>query len=56
MKVKFTEDDIDALETAYYDNEGYVISDYTHTSSNEAMETIRQLWQRMIQRQAKELG
>lgn len=56
MKVKFTQADLDAIETAYYDNEGTVPWNTLHTPIEKDYEILQKLWLRMAKRINKEVS
>ena len=47
MKVKFTQEDLDAIETAYWDNEGYMPCKVDHVPKQKEYQILQQLWLRM---------
>lgn len=59
MKIKFTQEEMDAIEVAYYDNEGAVPCDFSHTSQKKDYQILQQLWLKMAEKigekKAKEL-
>lgn len=59
MKIKFTQEEMDAIEVAYYDNEGVVPRVVAHTSEEKAYQILQQLWLKMAEKvgakKAKEL-
>ena len=56
MKVKFTQEDLDAIETAYYDNEGTLPYNVSHTPIEKDYEILQKLWLRMAERINKEVS
>lgn len=54
MKIKFTEEDMEAIETAYFENEGYLPCLTTHLSKEAAYRQLQQLWLRMARRVERE--
>ena len=50
MKVKFTQEDLDAIEVAYLDNEGYVPCLVTHIPEQKEYQVLQQLWLRMAKK------
>lgn len=56
MKVKFTQEDLDAIETAYYDNEGTLPCNVSHTPIEKDYEILQKLWLRMAKRINKEVS
>lgn len=52
MKVKFTQEEFDAVETAYFDNEGYRPCNVNHTPEQKEYQILQQLWLKM----AEEIG
>lgn len=50
MKINFTQDEMDAIEVAYYDNEGTVPCDLSHTSQEKAYQILQQLWFKMAEK------
>ena len=59
MKIKFTQEEMDAIEVAYYDNEGAVPYDVSHTPEQKEYKILQQLWLKMAEKigekKAKEL-
>ena len=47
MKVKFTQEDLDAIETAYFDNEGYLPCNVKHVPEQKEYQVLQQLWLKM---------
>ena len=47
MKVKFTQEDLDAIEYAYFDNEGYMPCKVDHIPKLKEYQVLQQLWLRM---------
>lgn len=47
MKVKFTQKDLDAIEIAYFDNEGYMPCMVAHIPEQKEYQILQQLWLRM---------
>lgn len=43
MKVKFTQADLDAIETAYYDNEGTIPCNVSHIPKEKDYQILQQL-------------
>ena len=56
MKVKFTQEDLDAIEVAYYDNEGTIPSNVSHVSKEKDYQILQRLWLRMADRINKEVS
>ena len=56
MKVKFTQEDLDAIETAYYDNEGTLPCNVSYTSKEKDYQILQKLWLRMADRINKEVS
>lgn len=56
MKVKFTQEDLDAIETVYYDNEGTIPCNVSHVSEEKDYQILQQLWLRMADRINKEVS
>lgn len=56
MKVKFTQEDLDAIETVYYDNEGTLPCNVSHIPLEEDYQTLQKLWLRMAERINKEIS
>ena len=56
MKVKFTQEDLDAIETAYYDNEGTIPCNVSHIPSEKDYQILQKLWLRMAERMNKEVS
>lgn len=44
MKVKFTQEEFDAIETAYFDNEGYLPYNVAHIPKQKEYQVLQQLW------------
>lgn len=59
MKIKFTQEEMDAIEVAYYDNEGFTPRDFSHTPEQKEYRILQQLWLKMAEKigekKAKEL-
>lgn len=59
MKIKFTEEEMDAIEVAYCDNEGYLPCNVNHTPEQKEYQILQQLWLKMAEkvgeRKAKEI-
>lgn len=47
MKVKFTEEELDAIETAYFDNEGHIPCNIAHVPEQKEYQILQQLWLKM---------
>jgi len=47
MKIKFTVEDLDAIETAYFDNEGYLPCNVSHIPEQKEYQILQKLWLRM---------
>ena len=56
MKVKFTQEDLDAIETAYYDNEGTIPCNTSYTPKEKDYQILQKLWLRMAERIEKEVS
>ena len=56
MKVKFTQADLDAIETAYYDNEGTIPCNTSHVPKEKDYQILQQLWIRMADSINKEVS
>lgn len=54
MKVKFTLNDMDAVELAYWNNEGYMPSKTEHVPKEREYQILQELWLRMAKRLEKE--
>lgn len=52
MKIKFTQEEMDAIETAFYDHEGIVPYNIFYTPEQKEYKILQQLWQKM----AKKIG
>ena len=50
MKIKFTQEEMNAIEAAYYDNEGTIPCDVSHTSQEKAYQILQQLWLKMAEK------
>lgn len=59
MKIKFTQEEMDAIEVAYYDKEGFLPCDVSHTPEQKEYKILQQLWLKMAEKigekKAKEL-
>lgn len=59
MKIKFTQEEMDAIEVAYYDHEGIVPCNVSHTPQEKEYQILQQLWLKMAEKigekKAKEL-
>ena len=47
MKVKFTQEELDAIEVAYFDNEGYQPCNLKHIPRQKEYQILQQLWLKM---------
>jgi len=47
MKIKFTQEEMDAIEVAYYDHEGIVPCNISHTPKEKEYRMLQQLWLKM---------
>lgn len=47
MKIKFTVEDLDAIETAYFDNEGYLPCNIFHVPEQKEYQILQKLWLKM---------
>jgi hypothetical protein len=47
MKIKFTVEDLDAIETAYFDNEGYLPCNVSHVPKKKEYQILQKLWLKM---------
>ena len=47
MKVKFTEEELNAVEVAYFDNEGYLPCMVAHVPEQKEYQVLQQLWLKM---------
>ena len=56
MKIKFTQEDLDAIETAYYDNEGTIPCNVSYTPKEKDYQILQKLWLRMADRMNKEVS
>ena len=54
MKVKFTLQDMDAIEAAYWNNEGYMPCKIDHVPQEAEYRVLQELWLRMAKRLKKE--
>ena len=54
MEISFTQEDLDAIEVAYYDNEGYRPCDVDHISEQKENQTLQRLWLTMEHESKKE--
>lgn len=48
MKIKFTLEDLDAIEVAYVDNEGYLPCNISHIPEQKEYQVLQKLWLRMV--------
>lgn len=59
MKIKFTQEEMDAIEVAYVDNEGVIPCDISHTPEQREYQILQQVWLKMAEKigekKAKEL-
>ena len=47
MKITFTPEEMDAIETAYYDSEGYLPCDISHIPNQKEYQILQKLWIKM---------
>ena len=47
MKISFTLEDLDAIETAYVDNEGYLPCNTSHVPEQKEYQVLQKLWLKM---------
>lgn len=47
MKIEFTSEDLDAIEVAYVDNEGYLPCYVAHIPKQKEYQILQKLWLRM---------
>lgn len=47
MKIEFTVEDLDAIETAYFDNEGYLPCNISHIPGQKEYQILQKLWLKM---------
>ena len=47
MKIKFTLEDLDAIEIAYFDNEGYLPCNISHIPEQKEYQVLQKLWLKM---------
>lgn len=50
MIVKFTQEEMNAIEVAYYDNEGVLPCNIFHTSKQKEYQILQQLWLKMAEK------
>ena len=50
MKIKFTQEEMDAVEVAYYDNEGVLPCNIFHTPEQKEYQILQQLWLKMAEK------
>ena len=50
MKIKFTQEEMDAIEVAYYDNEGTIPCNISHTPKQKEYQILQQLWLKMAEK------
>lgn len=50
MKVKFTEEEFNAIEVAYFDNEGYLPCNLEHVPEQKEYQILQQLWLKMAEK------
>lgn len=59
MKIEFTQEEMNAIEVAYYDNEGFIPCNISHTPREKEYRILQQLWLKMAEKigekKAKEL-
>lgn len=53
MKIKFTREEMYAIEIAYYDHEGTIPCDISHTPKIKAYQLLQQLWLKMAEKTGK---
>ena len=51
MKISFTQEDLDAIEVAYYDNEGYSPCEVGHIPEQKEYQVLQKLWLAMAAKQ-----
>lgn len=56
MKIKFTQEEMDAIEVAYYDNEGYIPCNINHTPEQKEYQILQQLWLKMAEKIGEKIG
>lgn len=47
MKIRFTQEEMDAIEIAYFDNEGYLPCDVYHMPEQKEYQILQKLWIKM---------
>ena len=50
MKIKFTEEEMDAIEVAYCDGEGYLPCNISHIPEQKEYKILQQLWLKMAEK------
>lgn len=50
MKIKFTQEELDAIEVAYWDNEGYMPCMVDHIPEQKEYQVLQQLWLKMAEK------
>lgn len=50
MKIKFTQEEMNAIEVAYYDNEGYLPCNVNHTPEQKEYQILQWLWLKMAEK------
>lgn len=53
MQIKFTQEEMDAIEVAYYDNEGTLPDNMDHIPEQENYQVLQQLWLKMANKMNK---
>ena len=50
MKIKFTQEEMDAIECAYFDNEGTIPCNISHTPKQKEYQILQRLWLKMAKK------
>ena len=50
MKINFTQEEMDAIEVAYCDNEGYLPCNVNHIPEQKEYQILQRLWLKMAQK------
>ena len=50
MKIKFTQEEMDAIEVAYFNNEGFLPCHISHTPEEKEYRILQQLWLKMAEK------
>jgi len=53
MKIKFTQEEMDAIECAYFDNEGTIPCNISYTPKQKEYQILQQIWLKMAEKMGK---